>query len=120
MQQNRPKLSLRHASSAPIPTSDAIEVLKQAIAHHLCVRASNNRDAFILAPHILYERRGEHYLDAVTIERSGSRPSESKLDTFKLSGLRSVVMTSEPVTIFPSFDLRDERYREQMIAAIEA
>jgi hypothetical protein len=119
MQRNCPKLSPRHTSSDPAATGGAIDVLKQAIAQHLCVRASYNRDAFILAPHILCGKHREPYLDAVAIEPGGSRPTESTLGTFKLSGLRNVMMTSEPVITLSGFDPGEERYREQMIAAIE-
>lgn len=118
MQQNRPKLTLKHDASDRRPASEAVEVLKHALRHHLCVRATYNRDIFILAPHILYERHGEPHLDAVAIERGGSKPQEAKLGTFKISGLRNVAMTSEPVAPFPDFDPADARYDEQVIASI--
>lgn len=118
MKQNRPKLSLRHDATDALPGNDVLDVLKQAIAHQLCVRATYNRVAFILAPHILYARHGEPHLDAVAIERDGAKPQEMKLGMFKLSGLRGVAATSEPALPFPGFDPGDPRYSEHVIAAI--
>lgn len=118
MHQNRPKLSLRHDGADPSPTTDATEVLRHALAHHLCVRATYNKVGFILAPHILYERHGEAHLDAVAIERAGAKPQEVKLGTFKLSGLRDLAMTSEPVTMIKGFHASDPRYGEQVIARL--
>jgi hypothetical protein len=68
---------------------------------------SRRRDA---GPHALFERHGAPHVDAVVHERDGVAPAEEKLGTFRLSGLRDVVLTSEPARVFAGFDPNDERY----------
>ncbi len=97
---------------------DALGALMHAIEHQLCVRATYNRAQLILAPHILYERKGEPFVDGVVVERDGVRPNEAKLDTFKLGGLRHLAATSEPVQPMMAFSLEDPRYGEKILAAI--
>lgn len=60
----------------------------EAIALRRCLEATYNRMRVKLAPHILYTRHDEMYVDAVTIEREGRAVGEPKLGTFKLAGLQ--------------------------------
>lgn len=81
----------------------------EAIALRKCVEATYNRGLVRLAPHILYTRHGELYVDAVTIARDGQPPREVKLGSFKLSGLKQPALTEtgfEPVAIFDSGETR--------------
>ena len=68
-------------------------VFGEAIARKLCVAAVYNRRRALLAPHLIFQRHGELYVRAVTIELDGSKPREAKLGTFKLSGLSCVALT---------------------------
>src|SRR3546814_5044888 len=65
------------------------KILLEAIARKNCIEAVYNRSAVKLAPHILYTRHGEIYLDAVTMARDGKPPREVKI------GSRSEEHTSE-------------------------
>jgi hypothetical protein len=69
---------------------EANQILFQGIALCKCVTAVYNKMAVTLAPHILYTRHGELYLDAVTVERDGNLPRELKLGSFKVTGLTEV------------------------------
>src|SRR3546814_19295620 len=67
-----------------IDYSGAMEVNKlvlEAIALRKCLEATYNRTNVKLAPHILYTRHDELYVDAVTVERVWRRPREVKLGT---------------------------------------
>jgi len=100
-----------------MPTTN--KLLLEAIALRKCVSATYNRMTVTLAPHILYTRHGELYLDAVTVERDGQPPREIKLGAFKLTGLTNVKSLDrmfEPASIFvPS----DDKYAGTALFAVE-
>ena len=56
----------------------------EAIALQKCLKVTYNKMVVTLAPHILYTRHDEMYIDAVTTDRDGRPPRELKLGTFKL------------------------------------
>ena len=76
---------------------DSNRTVFEAIALKKCVAATYNHSAVTLAPHILYTRHDELYVDAVTLERDGRPPRERKLGTFKLTGLRGMEGRGPPV-----------------------
>ena len=57
------------------------------------VSAMYNRGEVVLAPHVIFTRHDELYVDATTIERDGKPPREEKMGTFKLAGLGSLRLT---------------------------
>jgi hypothetical protein len=120
VEQNRPNLSLRLPEQPSSQISRALDVVRHAIEQQLGLRAAYNKGQLILAPHILYERGGALFLDAVVLERDGARPEGETLATFKLNALRDPVTIMEPVTIARTFDVRDARYSEQVIASLSA
>ncbi|MET0372566.1 MAG: hypothetical protein ABW039_14480 [Sphingobium sp.] len=92
----------------------------EAIALHKCLRVTYNRMVVTLAPHILYTRHDEMFIDAVTIDRDGRPPRELKLGTFKLAGLSDIAVTDQ---IFEPmhglYDEGDDRYKGVTLFAIE-
>jgi len=79
------------------------KILLEAIALRKCVKARYNRMTVRLAPHILYTRHDELFVDAVTVEREGQPPREYKLGQFKLAGLTELELgaqTFEPARVF--------------------
>ena len=119
MTQIRKTLSLRLKENGRSPQDESADVLTQAIGHQLCVRATYNRGLVILAPHVLYTRNGDRFVDAVVVERNGGKPPEAKLGTFKLLGLNGVAMTSETFKRFSGFDENAPRYAEAVIACLD-
>jgi hypothetical protein len=120
MKQTRPKLDLRLGEAGVSSEPPAEQIVCHAIEHQLCLRATYNRGLVILAPHILYTKHGDHFLDAVVIERDGMKPAEVKLGTFRLSGLRGVVPTTETFSSIEGYDPADARYGESVIARLDA
>ena len=102
--------------SAPPPTTPAV---LEAIVKKLAVAASYNRGEVTLAPHVLYTRHGELYLDAITIERDGKPPKEIKLGTFKLAGLAPLRLTARRFSVNPMFRSNDHRYADNTLMAVE-
>jgi hypothetical protein len=93
--------------------------LFEAIATRKCLHATYNRSAFKLAPHILYTRHGELFVDAVTVERDGKPPREVKLGTFKLAGLSELNVDDRGFYPEPIFDPRDDKYDGVTVFAVE-
>jgi hypothetical protein len=69
------------------------EIFREAIARKRCVGGTYNKREMILAPHQMFERHGDLFVRAVTVEIDGQKPREAKLGTFKLSGLKDVAIT---------------------------
>ena len=91
----------------------------EAIALQKCLMATYNKLVVKLAPHILYTRHDEMFIDAVTIEREGRPPRELKLGTFKLAGLNDVSILDE--TFEPMHGLYDEtdvKYKNVTLFAV--
>jgi len=119
MQQERKTLSLRPvAGAAPGEASDPASVLRRAIRLKLCVTAVYNKAVFKFAPHILYTRHDDPFVDAMVIERDGNPPREAKLGVFKLSGLKDVALTTVPFLPLPAFDPAEEKYAGTTLQAI--
>ena len=82
----------------------------EAIATRRCVAATYNRMRVSLAPHILYTKHDEMFVDAVTVEREGLPPREIKFGTFKLAGLKDVAVEDKPFEPNPEFDPAQDKY----------
>jgi hypothetical protein len=82
----------------------------EAIARRVCLEATYNRTAFRLAPHILYTRHDELYVDAVALARDGLPPREVKIGTFKLTGLKNVKVGEDGFQPEAGFDPGDSKY----------
>jgi hypothetical protein len=95
-------------------------ILLEAIALKTSVEAVYNRVRLRLAPHILYTRHDELFVDAVTLERDGRPPREIKLGTFKLAGLHEVALAGQPFQPAPVFDPRESKYGGVTLFAVAA
>ena len=106
------------SASKPAPVPETTPVVLEAIVKQLAIAATYNRGEVTLAPHVLYTRHGELYLDAVTLERDGKPPREVKLGTFKLAGLQPLRLTARRFTPSELFQPSDERYVGTVLMAI--
>lgn len=97
---------------------DANRIVLEAIALGTCIEAVYNRMKVLLAPHILYTRHDELYVDAVTVEREGQPPREVKIGSFKLTGLKELALADRPFEREPVFDPGDSRYAGVTLFAV--
>lgn len=117
MQHNRKTLTLRaSAPPANLSAEDRGELVREAISRGLCVRAIYNRAAVRIAPHILYSRHGDLFLDGVVADRDGVPPREVKMSTFKLAGLNGLALTRRAIEFALPLDLQDAKYAETVTA----
>lgn len=105
---------------APAAVPDTMPVVFEAIVKKQALAATYNRGVVTLAPHILYTKHGEFYLDATTLERDGQPPKEEKLGAFKLTGLNGVRITPRRFTPSALFDAGEGKYDGVTLLAIEA
>jgi hypothetical protein len=98
----------RTAAAAPA-------IVFEAIVKQLCLSATYNRGEVVLAPHIVFTKHDELYVDAVTLERDGKPPREEKLGTFKLSGLVAPRVTPRRFTPSALFEPGDPKYAEALV-----
>lgn len=99
---------------------EANKILLEAIALRKCIEASYNRGIVKLAPYILYTRHGELFIDAVTIEREGKPPRETKIGTFKLAGLQMRGILDRSFDVDAAFDPANDKYEGVTLFAVEA
>ena len=85
-------------------------IIFEAIVKLQCIAATYNRGEVTLAPHIVYTKHDELFIDALTIERDGKPPKEEKIGTFKLSGLIAPRVTPRRFSPSPLFDAGDFKY----------
>lgn len=104
----------RETIPAPSPAT-----IFEAIVKRQCVAAIYNRGEVTLAPHMIYTRHEEVYVDAVTVERDGKPPKEEKLGTFKLAGLVSLRLTPRRFAPSGLFAPNDPKYRDVTLMAVE-
>ena len=97
----------------------ASRILLEAIALKKCVAATYNRMEVTLAPHILYTRHDDLFVDAVTVERNGQPPREIKLGTFKLAGLNALDVRDREFETQSVFDRADPKYDGVTLFAVE-
>jgi hypothetical protein len=105
---------------APSPPPATTPVMFEAIVKQLCVATTYNRQEVVLAPHILYTRHGELYVDAITVEREGKPPKEVKLGTFKLAGLNPLRITARRFDRHELFVPGEAKYQGETLMAVDA
>lgn len=121
MQQERKKLTLRSAAAdVDLPGLDVAgaRTMREAILRRLCVAATYNRTPVTLAPHILYTRHGEPFVDGVVLEREGKPPKELKLGTFKLAGLVGLSLTPLNFEVQPLFEADNPKYADVTLSVV--
>ena len=92
------------APTGPVPT------IFEAIVRMRCLAATYNRTDVTLAPHIIYTRHDDLFVDGVVVERDGKPPRELKVGTFKLAGLGDVRLTARAFFASPLFQPGDPKY----------
>lgn len=94
------------------------KVIFEAIALQQCISATYNRMRVILAPHILYTKHGELYIDAVTMKRDGELPREVKIGAFKLTGLKDLTANDQAFTRDKAYNPGEPKYEGVTLFAV--
>jgi hypothetical protein len=91
----------------------------EAIVRRRCLAATYNRTDVTLAPHVIYTRHDELFIDAVVVDRDGKPPKEVKVGTFKLAGLGAVRLTPRSFAPYSVFDANDAKYAGVALLMVE-
>lgn len=100
------------------PAPGAAPTILEAIVKRLAVAATYNRGEIVLAPHVLYTKHGELYVDGVVLERDGKPPKEVKVGAYKLAGLQPLRLAARRFTPSEVFDAGAEKYVGQTLMAV--
>jgi hypothetical protein len=112
------KIVEKSAQDRQIGVMETNRTVLEAIARGTCIQAVYNRMQVTLAPHILYTRHDELYVDAVTVERDGQAPREVKLGAFKLDGLHELALTDQSFERETIFDPDEDKYTGVTLFAV--
>lgn len=92
--------------------------IQEAIAAKRFLEFTYNRMQMKVAPHVLYTRHGDLFLDAIPVERDGKSLIDPRLATFKLAGVENIQTTTTSFVPFPGFDASDAKYAETTLSCI--
>lgn len=97
---------------------DMNKTVLEAIALRKCLEATYNRTRIRFAPHILYTKHDQLYLDGVTLERDGKPPREIKVGAFKLDGLNDLLLTDREFEPQHVFNPDEPKYQGSTLFAV--
>lgn len=90
----------------------------EAIARKQVVAARYNGGLIKLAPHLLFERRGDLFTSALNLSKSWRADEERRLGQFKLAGLAAMELLDERFDPLPSYKAEAPRSDDILILAI--
>ena len=93
-------------------------VLFEAIARKRAVTAQYNGVQMRLAPHVLFERRGDLFLSALNMTKNWRSDEEKRLGHFKLDGLGETALTDEGFDPLPSFEAAAPQADDKLVMAL--
>ena len=95
-----------HNDTLGSPTGSVDDVrltMIEAIVRLRAVAAHYNGELMKLAPHVLFERRGDLFVSALNLGKSWRNDEEIRLGQFKLAGLETVELLDQPFEPVASF-----------------
>ena len=92
--------------------------LIEAIARKQMVTAQYNGKPMRLAPHLMFERRGDLFVSALNMSKCWSIDDEPRLGQFKLAGLVAAELLDESFDPLPSYEQAPPRGDDTLILAI--
>ena len=98
--------------------SDTRLKLMEAIARKRTVSARYNGALIKLAPHLLFERRGDLFVSALNMSKTWRSDDERRLGQFKLAGLAATELLDESFDPLPSYEPTAPRSDDTLILTI--
>jgi hypothetical protein len=92
--------------------------LMEAIARKKLVTAQYNGQVLTLAPHLLFERRGDLFISALNLNKSWRSDEEPRLGHFKLGGLAEIALSDDGFDPLPSFDAGPPREEDTPLLGV--
>ena len=98
--------------------SDVRLTLMEAIARQKTIEARYNGNRIKLAPHLMFERRGDLFVSALNLSKSWRSAEERRLGQFKLAGLGSPDLLDEGFEPLPSYEPATPHSDDTLLLAI--
>lgn len=93
-------------------------MLMEAIACKRTVAASYNGQRVRLAPHVLFERRGELFIRALNLDKVWRSDEEPRLGQFKLAGLGDPEVLDEGFAPIAGYDAAPPQPGDALVMAV--
>ena len=90
----------------------------EAIARQKAIEARYNGKLIKLAPHLLFERRGDLFVSALNLSKHWRTEEDRRLGQFKLSGLTTPHLLEESFDPLPSYDPAAPHNDDTLLLAI--
>tara|TARA_B100000678_G_scaffold147298_1_gene122988 strand:+ start:351 stop:722 length:372 start_codon:yes stop_codon:yes gene_type:complete len=100
-------------------TMEPNQIVLEAIARQKCITATYNKQNVKLAPHVLWTRHDDLFVDAVALERDGKPPREYKMGTYKIDGLKDLAVHEQSFLPATTYNPNDEKYAAGKLFALE-
>ena len=107
-----------HNENMSESSNDPRLVLFEAIARKRAVTAEYNGVQMRLAPHVLFERRGDLFLSALNMTKNWRSEGDKRLGHFKLDGLGETALTEDSFDPLPSFEPTAPQPDDKLVMAI--
>jgi hypothetical protein len=101
----------------PLLSETRIKLI-EAIARKQTVTARYNGAVIKLAPHLLFERRGDLFISALNMSKSWRTDDERRLGQFKLAGLAATELLDEGFDPLPTYEAAAPRSDDTLILTI--
>ena len=98
--------------------SDTRLKLMEAIARRRTVTAQYNGNVMELAPHQMFERRGDLFISALNLNKNWRSLDERRLGHFKLDGLGATELKEDTFDPLPSFEPAAPHEEDTLLLAI--
>lgn len=98
--------------------SDTRLKLMEAIARRRTVTAQYNGNVMELAPHQMFERRGDLFVSALNLSKNWRSDDERRLGHFKLDGLAATELREETFVPLPSFQPAAPHAEDTLLLAV--
>ncbi len=92
--------------------------LMEAIARQKVVTAHYNGGVMRLAPHVLFERRGELFVSALNMNKNWRSLEEMRLGHFKLAGLSMTELTEDGFDPLPDYEPAVPQEEDLLVLAV--
>ena len=92
--------------------------LMEAIARKRVVTAQYNGQLMKLAPHQMFERRGDLFISALNLSKNWRSPDDWKLGHYKLDGLAVTELRDEEFEPLPSFEAAAPHENDTLLLAV--
>lgn len=98
--------------------SDTRLKLMEAIACKRAIEALYNGKLIKLAPHLLFERRGDLFVSALNMSKNWRTEEDRRLGQFKLSGLGAADLLDESFDPLPSYEPAVPHIDDRLLLAV--